>query len=64
MCHICHSLVFFYILVFVVSILSLMLCLSLKKSMVKEEMVNVILNNVATVGENTLMYKFVLKISN
>ncbi len=48
MCHICHSLVSIDILVFAMLILSFLLCLSLKKSMEEEDVVNVV------VGENTL----------
>ncbi len=42
------------ILVFAMLILSFLLCLSLKESMEEEDVVNVVLDNVVVVGENTL----------
>ncbi len=42
------------ILVFTMSILSFLLCLSLKESREEDDAINVILDNVAIVGENTL----------
>jgi hypothetical protein len=42
------------ILLFAMLILSFLLCLSLKESMEEEDAVNVVLDNVVVVGENTL----------
>ncbi len=42
------------ILVFVMSILSFLLCLSPKESMEEDNAIKVILDNVAVAGENTL----------
>jgi uncharacterized protein with HEPN domain len=41
------------ILVFAKSILSFLLCLSLKESIKKDDVVNVVLDNVVVVGENS-----------
>ncbi len=52
MCHIRHLLMSIDILVFGMSILSFLLCRSLKKSMEEDDAINVVLDNVDVVSEN------------